>query len=491
MKFQVFKNGNVVDKFDFYGAYLFGSDGIAIRRARIKFKDGCVECSKPTLQTAGLTLLWPVEGFGRVLLPTTCLPEREKPYILNVEITRAKLMQIVNKREDWSLFNNSRENEKLIKEAQTLFIEALQNISDAPKAAKLADESLKRAIVLSEQLAGHQAGVLFEARRKSHGFGRGCLGCLVNPEQIGNVKYIQGLLALSGFVTVPINWAKIEKEEGKYDFSTIDACVQVLKKKRLAIGAGPLLQFKKNTIPKWLVDSKAGFEKVRETAYRFVSKVVSRYSGSVRAWRVVSGLNAFNYFGFGFDQVLEMTKAASLAVKVLGDRALKIIEIANHWGEYYADTQNTISPLVYVDMIVQSGINFDALGLQFRVGKNQAGMHVRDMMQISAILDYFAPLSKPVYITEVEVPSEIQQKSQSGKAAGIWHDEWNQMKQAEWIGQFYKIALSKSFVDTVTYSHLIDAEDSLIAGSGLLTDKFEPKKSYLMLKKLRGQIFGG
>jgi len=65
------------------------------------------------------------------------------------------------------------------------------------------------------------------------------------------------------------------------------------------------------------------------------------------------------------------------------------------------------------------------------------------------------------------------------------------MKQAEWIRQFYKIALSKSFVDTVTYSHLIDAEDSLIAGSGLLTGKLEPKKSYLMLKELRGQIFGG
>ena len=100
MKFQVFKNGKVVDKFSLCGAYLFGGDGIGIRRAQISFKNGIIDCKRPNLDTAGLALLWPIEGFGKVLLPTTCLPERERPYNLNVEITRAKLMQIVNKRED-------------------------------------------------------------------------------------------------------------------------------------------------------------------------------------------------------------------------------------------------------------------------------------------------------------------------------------------------------------------------------------------------------
>ena len=77
MKFQIFRNGKVVDKFTLCGAYLFGGDGIGIRRAQITFKDGYVECTKSNLETAGLALLWPIEGFGTVLLPTTCLPERE------------------------------------------------------------------------------------------------------------------------------------------------------------------------------------------------------------------------------------------------------------------------------------------------------------------------------------------------------------------------------------------------------------------------------
>ena len=76
MKFRVFKNGKVVNKFTLCGAYLFGGDGIGIRKAQVTFKDGLVQCTRPNLDTAGLALLWPVEGYGRVLLPTTCLPEK-------------------------------------------------------------------------------------------------------------------------------------------------------------------------------------------------------------------------------------------------------------------------------------------------------------------------------------------------------------------------------------------------------------------------------
>jgi hypothetical protein len=489
MRFQVFKDGKVIDKFALCGAYLFGTDGIAIRRVQIIFKNGIIECEKPTQETAGLALLWPIDGFGRVLLPTTCLPEREQPYNLNVEIARAKLMQIINKREDWSFFNQLEDLEGFSKEAQDLFIEAVQNISDAPLASKLADKSLERAIVFSEKLAEKQADSFFDARSKNRGFGRGCFGCRIDTGAITNPKYLEKLLKFFGFAMIPINWAQIEPHKGTYDFSTVDACIDALSKKKLAIGAGPLLRFSKEYLPKWLLRSGGEFEKIREAAYQFVSNIVTRYSGSIHAWRVVSGLNAFNHFGFSFEQVLEMTRAANMAVKQGSDRALKIIEISNLWGEYYATTANTIPPLVYVDMVVQSGISFDVFGLAMQFGKNQAGMHIRDMMQISAALDYFAAVAKPLYITEVEVPSQMGSGLYDGKVAGIWHEEWDQTRQGQWIEQFYKIALSKPFVERVTYSNLADTDDSTIANSGLLTAKLESRESFQALNKLHNAIF--
>jgi GH35 family endo-1,4-beta-xylanase len=489
VEFQVFKNGKVVDEFALCGAYLFGTDGVAIRRAQIAFENGVVTCKKPNLETAGLALLWPVGGFGKVLLPTTCLPERERVYNLNVEMARGKLMQIINKREDWAFFDGLEGLEDISNEARNLFIRSLQNISNPPAASKLADESLKKATILSEKLAIKQAESFFRTRGKSRGFSRGCLGCRVNPGQVTNAKYIERLVELFGFVTVPVNWGQVESHRGSYDFSRIDACINVLGKKKLAICVGPLLCFSKEYLPKWLVQGEAGFEKVREAAYRFVSRMVARYAGVVHAWRVISGLNAVNHFGFSFEQILEMTRAASLAVRAVSNRAVRIVEVSNPWGEYYATMPNTIPPLVYIDMVVQSGINFDAFGLQMRFGRNQAGMHVRDMMQVSAVLDYFGTVAKPLYITDVEVPSQNGSGEYGPEVAGIWHEKWDQARQAQWLEQFYIVALSKPFVDTVTYSNLTDVKDSTIAHSGLLTSRLEPKESFRTLKKLQGLIF--
>jgi len=489
VKFQVFKNGEVVKDFTLSGEYLFGGDGIGIRRAQITFKDGFVHCNKVNLETSGLALLWPVEGFGKVLLPTTCLPDRERPYNLNVEIARAKLMQIVNKREDWSFFNNIKGMSELSEEANDFFIKAIQNISDPSAASKLADEALKRAVVLSEKLAIKQAELLFHSRVKNHGFGRGCFSCRIDPIEIDNPMYIEKLLGLFGSATIPINWSQIEVQKGQYDFSRIDACVEVLLKKKLPLSAGPLLRFSKKYLPKWLIESEPSFEKVRETAYQFVTELVGRYNNIIRTWCAISGLNAFNYFGFRFEQILEMTRAANMAVKQASDRALKIIEVANPWGEYYSTAHNSIPPLVYMDMAVQSGVSFDAFGLQMRFGKNQDGMHIRDMMQISAILDTFAPISKPIYITGAEVPSQYGENENDGELAGIWHEKWSQKQQAKWIEQFFQIAMSKPFVSSVTYSNLMDTNDSTIVNTGLLTDQLETKESYHTLKRLADSIF--
>ncbi|HUT29471.1 MAG TPA: endo-1,4-beta-xylanase [Sedimentisphaerales bacterium] len=490
MEFEVFKNSKIVDDFALRGAYMFGTDGIATRRSQIVFKDGIIKCTKPNLETAGLALLWPVDGFGSVLLPTTCLPERAQRYSLNVELARAKLMQIVTKQEDWAFFDNVGDLEGSVREARDLFIRAIQNISDAPLASRLADESLEKATVFSERLAIKQAESSLSERGRSRGFSRGCLGCQVNPVELTNAKYGEHLLDLFGFVTVPVKWSQIESHRGNYDYSVVDACVSTLARKRLAVCAGPLLCFSQEHLPDWLVRSGAGFEKIREMAYKFVLRTVARYSGSIHAWRVISGLNVFNHFGFSFEQILEMTRMASMAVKQRSDRSLKIVEISNPWGEYYAVATNTIPPLVYIDMVVQSGISFDAFGLQIRMGKDEPGMHVRDMMQVSAVLDYFGGVGKPLYITELEVPGENGSGSQVSQEAGLRHRKWDQLWQAQWLEQFYKIALSKPFVEAVTYCHLTDAKDSVLPNSGLLTEQGEPKKSFLTLQELQGHIFG-
>lgn len=489
MKFQVFRDGKPVDKFRLCGAYLFGTDGISIRRAKIAFNDGCIECVRPNMETAGLALLWPVHGFGRILLPTTCLPERERPYNLNVEIARAKLMQITNRREDWSFFDSIEGMEGIAKRSQDLFIEAIQNTHDAPQASRLADESLRRAMVYSEKLAVRQGKLVFDKRRKSLGFGRGCLGCRLDPLSITKPQYLERLCEFFSSVTIPVNWAQIEARKGHLDFSAVDQCITMLGHRKVVIGAGPLLHFTREHLPQWLLESGVGFEKMRELAYQFISKVVTRYAGVVHRWYVISGLNVFNQFNFNFEQILEMTRAASMGVRSAGGRAIKIIEVSHPWGEYYATTPNSIPPFVYMDMVVQSGISFDAFAVQMPLGKDEPGLHLRDMLQISSLLDCFAVIAKPLHITDVEIPSENGEGPFDGQSAGVWHQKWDQMRQSQWLNRFYKIALSKPFVEAVNYGSLMDGPNNTIVNSGLLTEGLEAKESFKTLKRLYISMF--
>jgi len=489
LKFLVYKDGQLSKDFTLSGAYLFGADLIPFRHIDgIAFADGVIECSKKSQDSAGLSLLWPVEGFGRLLLSTARIPERAEPYILNVELARARLMQITLKREDWALFDPCDVLESQAKEAQELFIQALQYISEPEKASVLADQALAKGIAFSEKLAARHAEQYLSLRFKNRGLGRHSLGCAVEPSLLDNPRYSKWLLEMFAFVTVPVNWAAIEVSRGEYDFSEMDRCMDALGGKRLALCAGPLLHFSPEMVPAWLLKEKNDFEKIRERAYEFVAKIVSRYAKYIHAWRVISGMNACNCFGFNFEQVLEMTRTACLAARSADTKSRKIVEILCPWGEYYAQDKTTVPPLVYADVLIQSGINFDAFGLQFHFGGNEPGMHVRDMMQISSRLDCFAAIPKTLHITGVSVPDRCGSDGTAPQLAGTWRKEWDPGVQAQWLEEFYKVAFGRPYINTVTYSHLADLPEMKVPGCGLLNEKFSPKQAFLVVAKFQKAI---
>ena len=490
MKFEVYKKGKLVKDFTLSGAGIFGLDRIPLRDAKaISFKNGILECEGGKADSMGLSLLWDIDNFGKVMLSTTRLPQRQRPYILNVELARGKLMNITIKREDWSMFDQENGLNDLIQQGENLFIKALENINDAPKAASFADESLEKTLEFSEKLTNRHADIFFEARRKNRGFARSSLACRIDLECINEPDYLKGAQELFAHISMPVNWAQIEPVQGAYDFSKLDRCIDIFSQKRILISAGPLISFTPRFLPEWLMREMGSFEKIREATYEFISRIVTRYSKYVHIWQVISGMNAYNYFKFSFDRILEMTRTTCLAAKESGARSLKMIEIVSPWGQYYAQDPDTIPPLVYADMVTQAGINFDAFGLQMLFGKNAEGMHIRDMMQISALLDYFANVPRPLHITAVAVPDNCGTDQQDCELAGMWHRPWDQGLQSEWIGQFFRIALSKPFINSVTYSTLADGGSSdVIAGSGLLTENMKPKKAFMAIAKLQKQI---
>lgn len=486
MKFEVYKNGQLAEDFTITAAYMFGADTIPLRESvKIKSVKGVIDCRKKGLDTAGLVILWQVEGCGKILLPTTRLPERKEPYILNLELARARLMQITLKREDWSVFEETSDVAKEAHRAQEIFIEALKCVKDPKKCSLLADQALQKAVKCSEDFALKYSEPMLEVRCRNKSVGRHSLGCQIDIKGMDDENYRKRLFEMFGFVTVPLSWAQVEPVEGQYDFFAIDRCVEILTERRVAICAGPLLCFTPKYLPVWLLNKKWEFERIRDAAYKFVSEIVGRYENNVHAWRLISGMHAYNCFDFNYEQIIDMTRTACLAAKSSNTKSRKMVEIVQPWGEYYACGNEAVPPLVYLDTVIQSNISFDAFSLQIDFGANRPGMHIRDMMQISSRLDCFGQVAKPLHITGVSVPGGAGTGPADPELAGFWQDKWNGQIQSEWIEQFYKIVLGKPFIHSVTYSQLADSADQITPGSGLLTEKLEPKKAFVSIARLQ------
>jgi len=484
LRFKVFRDGVVPATFDLSTAYLVGSDNVPVR-GDFYYEDGEIICRKRAAGPAALVLLWEMPHFGAVILDTTRLPERDDPYILNLELARGRMMRFVQKREEWGLFDLPEAqaiNEKA-GECRDLLIEALIHVEDPAAASLFADRCLAAALPLAEQAALTHADLLLQRRVATRSFPRGAFGAMADIASTTET-YRRMLVGNHDFVQVPIRWKNIEPQEQKFDWAATDEWMDFLRRARMPVVAGPLVQFSETTIPDWLYIWEHDYETVRDFLYEHIERVVTRYASGATFWNVLSGLHVNTQFAFTFDQLMDLTRMTVGLVKKISPAARTMVELTQPWGEYYATNQRSIPPLLYAEMIVQSGISFDMFGLQLRFGIPRDGCWQRDLFQISSLLDRFAPFGKPVIVSGMQVPSA----SEPNSPAGSWRKTWSEALQSKWLEAVTDIALSKPFVEAISWYDLVDTPTMAIPHGGLNNADLSPKQAFKTWCSLRRAV---
>lgn len=482
LRFKVFRDGTVPSDFDLSTAYLVGSDHVPIR-GEFSYVNGEIQCRKRAAGPAALTIMWETKSFGAVLLDTTRLPEREEPYVLNLELARGRMMRLMQKREEWGLFDlpeaqsvNERANE-----CRELLMEGIVCQEDLAKASQYADKCLALALPLSEQAALIHADLLLQRRIATRAFPRGAFGCRVDPTNTTE-PYRRLFVMNSDFVQLPMRWKDIEPQEQAFQWAACDEWMEFLRRVRMPVVGGPLVQFSEAAIPDWLYIWEHDYETVRDLLYEHIDRVVNRYAQQTILWNVLSGLHVNAQFSFTFDQLMDLTRMTVGLVKKINPQARTMIELTQPWGEYYATNQRSIPPLLYAEMIVQSGITFDIFGLQLRFGVPKEGCWQRDLFQISSMLDRFAPLGKPLMIAGLQVPS---QPVEGGGSSGWWRKPWSEALQSKWLEAVTDIALSKPFVEAICWQELADQTGKGIPHGGLIAPDLTPKMAFKTWASLR------
>ncbi|MHC5023074.1 MAG: endo-1,4-beta-xylanase [Planctomycetota bacterium] len=482
LQFAVYNETGPAQDWPLVNAHLVGPEDLPVR-GTIEFRDGRLICRKRGSQTVGASVQFDVGRMGRLMLQTCLLPERDAPYLLSLELARHRIKMFIAKSEEWQMFDLSADHPAMAlwEKAREQFIDAM-TLGDPLACDAAARRSLILAVEATEWLALAHAEVLLHRRFAQRAASSSALGVRIRPDREG--RALQDIVARDfDVVVLPVCWRDLEVEEGRYNWDPLDRWVRWAEKQKKPIVAGPLLDFSKGSLPDWMYVWQHDYDTCRDLAYDHLERVVQRYRASVGMWNVASGLNINENFRFTQEQMLDLVRMATLLVRQARRGGRTMVEIAQPFGEHVAGSRDSIHGLTFIDRLVQEGIRMDAVGVQVLFGQSTKGQSMRDLMQVSSLLDRFVYLEMPVVVSALGVPSEPVDPQ-----AGHWRDGWSDESQVLWLSRIFGIAMSKPFVESVFWAELYDHDRAIVPGSGLIDERGRPKPSLARLIGVRKRL---
>ncbi|MEM8783670.1 MAG: endo-1,4-beta-xylanase [Planctomycetota bacterium] len=488
------------DDWPLRNAYLVGTDGSPLR-AEIAYEDQRIVGDKREPGTAALFLQHQVGDLGSVTLQTCLLPERNEPYLLTLELARHRLMTLYTRLEEWSMFDLPPDHRvpKRAERARSLFIEALcLQRSDPVEASRVAQECLVAALDGSEELALAHSELLLNRRRETsavpdHPFGIGFAPTSVELPEVAEPKLRASMATNFDVLHLAVPWRKLCPQENEYDWSVLDRWLDWAQEADLPVVLGPLVSFDPLNLPDWLYIWEHDYDTVRDVIYEHLERMIDRYAGVVHGWNALSGLHINQHFTFNFEQLMDLTRMVLMLTRKLHPGGRLLVELRQPFGEYYATNQRSIPPLIYADLLAQSGVSFDAYLLRVPMGQAMPGQFTRDLMQFSALLEHYAVFGKPIHLTCAAPSAPVtsvmiadpKEEQPVDADCGYWRRPWSPMVQSHWLEAVCQVAMSKPYVESIVWQDFVDHPAMELPLSGLITEGFQVRDAMRRLVGFR------
>lgn len=500
LQFKVFDDIGTRACFELKGAHLLLRDDVAIR-GEVTLRDSpslsggsaggsggrLIRCRRRGTDPVALAIVHDAGRMGRLMLHTTLLPDREEPYLLALELARQRIKQFIAKSEEWQMFDLAPEHSamRLWEEARHHFTLAINDL-DPVAADGHAKRSLEAGVDASERLALAHAEILLHRRFGMRAASSTTLGIGVHPGRFDPPQQ-QLISKEADVVVVPLTWRELQVGEKRYDWDRTDRLMAWAHGQNKPIVTGPLLEFTTRAMPPWMEVWKHDFDTCRDLVYDHVAKVVERYRGVVGIWNLAAGLNVNPIFPFTSEQTIALLRTAGVLVRQLRRGGRTMVEVSHPFGEHTAFNRDSISPIAWLDQVVQEGLQLDCIGVRVHFGGTTPDLAARDLMQVSAILDRLLPFETPVMLTGLAVPSMPPDDPTSSQTSW-WHSGWSERTQARWISKLVSIALSKPFVEAVFWGDLLDRPELEVQSGGLISQSGEAKAALAALVTARRRL---
>ena len=447
---------------------------------RIEIEDNVLSCTRANSESGEFSIAFPVPGFGRPIISTSTLREREEAYLLPVELARGKICQVRNQLALWERAGMSIPEEfgNLHREAHSQFAKSVA-IQDLPEESSVfAIEAITKACAAAEILTQAYATQRLTVRRRRSANLPTSLGCNLGPATPEADSESQ-LCDAFNTAAVPIEWRHIEPNEGDYSWDLNDAQVEWCLQNHLLIRGGPLLDLSSNGLPLWLKQWEHDFLNLQSFLCDFVETAITRYAGKIRIWEVSARVNTGGALNISEENRLTLVARTLEVARQVDEEAQLLVRVDQPWGDYQSQGQHRLSPMQFVDALACCGVGLSGVNLEVGVGYHPPGSALRDLLEFSRLIDQWSTLEIPLHVT-LAFPSSAEPDANANGAdrkvdSESWRSGYNDDAQAEWISLYLPLLMAKESIIGVFWSHFSDAASHEYPHAGLLSADGSPK----------------
>jgi GH35 family endo-1,4-beta-xylanase len=471
-------------------AYLCGLDPIpAFCRARLAEGELIVE--REGTESVKLNLPWRIDGYGEPLITTATLTQRDRPYLLPLELARGKLNQVRNQLAEWVALGlvPTPELNQRIAETTKLFTQAAVGQADFAVCAAAAQTALVSTCATADLLSQCYVDQALGARHRTVAKLPVAFGMTLGAQPPTPATTTHAPLVCNTAV-VPMVWRDVITLDDEYNWNAYSAQIDWCRQRSINIAAGPLVRLDDRGFPDSLQLWQGDVDGVLAFTSEYVSNVVRKWRGQVTMWHVASYAHRGQALALKDDEKLRIIVRALETARRDDPETPLIVSFDEPWGEYLRKMPAGYSPLHVADHLVRSGLPLAALGLELEIGYGHEGTYHRDKLEFGRVIDVWASLGLPLYIC-LTVPGgdgrDARARSRVKQSDGSWPGGWTVEAQAKWVREFIPLLLSKPAVQGIMWVAPGDNEAHELPFGGLFDAQGKPKPAFEAFAAVRNE----
>jgi GH35 family endo-1,4-beta-xylanase len=237
--------------------------------------------------------------------------------------------------------------------------------------------------------------------------------------------------------------------------------------------------------PAWV--AAKDLEGLRSYLQRRIPALVGHYGGRIRRSEVTDEAHDWaDAVHLSHGELLDMTRFACELTMRTSPEVQRLVNTTDPFGTYAATgaradgsrvggTQWT--PYTHLRDLVRARVDFDLAGVQIY-------RPYRDLTDTVDVLERIESLGKPIFITELGVPSrddDLDTFSSDEPRCPV--HGWDRAQQADWAESMFTLLMSRPAVLGIAWYDLVDHQPFLPDG-GLLDRAWQPKPVYRRIERL-------